>query len=141
MIPATLRSPLALGVVAAIGLAAGCSSGRIPLRGTVTLDGAPVEIGTIALLPETDDPSLPVASAPIQAGKFSFTDKNGPNRGPYRVEIRWPKATGRWVKMEGTGDTIQELADAIPAKYNKASTLRLDVATDGKPVAFDLTTK
>jgi hypothetical protein len=134
------RLRVAALVAATLCVITGCSSKRIPLTGTATLDGVPIEQGVIALLPEGDDPEMVVASAPIERGKFAFSDKNGPNRGSYRVEIRWQKETGKTTRLP-TGDLVPELADVVPSRYNSQTTLRIDVNNDGKPAVFDLTTR
>ena len=57
----------------------GCSDGNVArLSGTVTLDGALVEKGTISLAPA--DGRAPTAEALINGGKYSVTTLPGPKK-------------------------------------------------------------
>ena len=71
-------------------MAAGCGrpsrSLRQPLAGTVVIDGVPAFSGVISLSPRAGHAG-PVASGPIQDGRYVFTAANGPTAGPYRAVI------------------------------------------------------
>lgn len=77
-------------LVAGAALAAGCGrpsrSMRRPLAGTVVVDGLPAFSGVISLSPQAGHAG-PVASAPIQDGRYAFTAVNGPTAGPYRAVV------------------------------------------------------
>ena len=81
---------LLAALVAGVALAAGCDrpspSLRRPLEGTVDVDGVPVFSGVISLSPRAGHAG-PVASGPIQDGRYAFTAANGPTAGPYRAVI------------------------------------------------------
>ncbi len=57
-----------------------------PISGTVTIDGTPIESGSISFLPErgTDGPA---ATTTISSGKYQFTNANGPYTGGHQVMI------------------------------------------------------
>ena len=77
---------------------AGCSGRGGPERasvsGSVTLDGQPVTDGLITLYPAggTNGPSV---GGSIQDGRYSIAAAKGPYLGRYRVEINWPRKTGK----------------------------------------------
>jgi hypothetical protein len=77
-------------LVAGAALTAGCGrpshSLRQPLAGTVVIDGVPAFAGVISLSPRAGHAG-PVASGPIQDGRYAFTAANGPTAGPYRAVI------------------------------------------------------
>lgn len=60
------------------------SAQRIPVTGTVTIDGEPLYWGGITLIPE--DPKSPIAWAHAR-GEFNIDAANGPVPGPHRVEV------------------------------------------------------
>jgi len=83
-----------LGVAAVWLVAAavvGCGGGEpegkgVAFSGKVSFDGAPVEEGTITLVPQ-GGAEAPV-TASISDGAFETTRATGPSPGKYRVEIR-----------------------------------------------------
>lgn len=87
--PTTAARLLAV-LVAGAALAAGCGrpsrSLRQPLAGTVVIDGVPAFAGVISFSPRAGHAG-PVASGPIQDGRYAFTAANGPTAGPYRAVI------------------------------------------------------
>lgn len=132
------RLHICLISVAGLGLllAAGCSRApegplRVAVSGTVSLDGVPVERGTINLIPAAAGSSLRKASALVTDGGFDIPAAKGPNVGSYTVELRWLKPTGR--KIPGFADIgedmIEETVEAIPARYNVKSTLVIELTT------------
>jgi hypothetical protein len=95
----------------------GCGSGgAVPVSGTVTFNGSPVEDGEILLL----DPELkngPDAGKIIK-GKFSFKARAGKKR----VEIR---ASREVPSKASTMGKVYE--DYIPPEFNAQSTLTTEV--------------
>jgi hypothetical protein len=107
---------------------------RFSLSGSVTLDDQPVENGTIAFLPATDNQRP--AGGVIQDGTYSIPESKGVNEGTYTVEIRWSRPTGEQVRdVEDTGEMIDVVEEAVPARYNTQSELSVSV-TSGK-TSFD----
>lgn len=139
------RSRYMLAVVPVLIVAGimGCGEAppkRIAISGTVKLDGQPVERGSINFIPEAGSPNLP-AGGEIKAGEYNLTADAGPSAGKYRVEIRWSKPTGKKVEMGSPapkGTMIDEVKEAIPAKYNTQSTLEREIGSEESTVDFDL---
>ncbi|HEY4262539.1 MAG TPA: hypothetical protein VGM98_20420 [Schlesneria sp.] len=124
-------------------VAIGCGSSgppRAALSGEVTLDGAPVSEGTIAFLPTADTKGASTGGA-IKDGKYSISAANGPTYGKYKVQIRWPKKTGKQIEMGSPapkGTMIDEVAEAIPPKYNTETTLDKEVKSSKEVFDFKL---
>src|SRR5262245_22550970 len=84
-------------------LIAGCnSSDQVTVKGEVTLDGAPVGPGSISFYPEDGTVSRK-ASAAILDGKYEIPAEIGPSPGKFKIEITWPKATGKKVPSADPG--------------------------------------
>jgi len=138
-----------ISAVALLGVLAGCGSSpddyegprRFAVTGKVTLDGAPVDGGTIAFVPQ-DEKSRP-CGAPIVAGQYTIPEPQGPNEGHYRVEVRWLKPTGKQHKdSTDTGEMVDEVAQVVPPRYNDQSTLTAAVSATSTTFDFvDLTSK
>ena len=69
----------------------GCGGGddgldRQPVTGTVTLDGTPLETGTIRFLPESAEAATETSTT-IDAGAYAFDKATGPVPGTYKVSI------------------------------------------------------
>ena len=134
--------PAFLGMALAMLTALGCGGDDfIPLQGEVKLDGQPVAgPGTIAFYPEQGTES-PGASGEIVGGKYQIPEEKGPSAGTFRVEITWPKATGRKLPSLDPGMTVEERAEAIPAKYNSNTELKVEISSDKNVHNFDLKSK
>jgi hypothetical protein len=125
----------ALFVVLAI---AGCAEPTTGIvTGTVTVDGSPASEGSsIAFFPI--DGKSSTAGAEIIDGKYEATVPLG----QVKVEIRVPKVVGQ-RKLYDTPDSPIKLVmdESLPAKYNDASELTLDVQPGENEQDYDLTTK
>lgn len=113
---------------------------RATVKGKVTFDGAPVTDGIIAFLGIGGD-KLHKTGGPIVNGEYSIAEAKGPNQGVYRVEIRWPKATGKKSKDPDSGEEIDVKSDVIPTKYNEASELTKEVVLGSNTFDFELSSK
>ena len=85
-----LHAPVALlATTICCLLVAGCGSGssvqRLPLQGTVSVNGVPVEQGTINFFPLQEGGLAAIGL--IQDGQYSFSKANGPCAGRNRVVI------------------------------------------------------
>lgn len=104
---------------------------RAAINGTVTYDGESVGQGTITFVP-TGDTKGTSAGGEIKDGKYSIPSDKGTTLGKYKVQIRWSKKTGKQIEMGSPappGTKIDEVAEAIPAKYNTETTLEKEVTT------------
>ena len=119
-----------------IGLT-GCGGPKPPptaiVSGSITLDGAPLEEGSITFVPS--DGNGATAGAPIVGGNYSATVPLGPKR----VEIRAPKVVGS-RKTYDTPDspTIDIIEELIPAEYNNDSKLTTTVTVSKSDGNFEL---
>jgi hypothetical protein len=142
---------MTLGVLA--GLAIGCGAApsdepqRVSVKGTVTLDGKPLEQGVIRFVP-LPEVKGPKASVDVTDGRFEIPADVGPVAGKHRVEIESTDHGG----IEPDDETaLAELAAGkrkpvkpvkIPAIYNARSTLQKEVKSDSpNEFKFDLVTR
>jgi hypothetical protein len=85
-----------LGRVLAAGgllLAFGCGQKSVTVEGTVTLDGSPVEIGTISFVPA--DGKGPSMGGEVKGGKYRVT---GSVRGKKTVSVTAVRKTGKSIE-------------------------------------------
>jgi hypothetical protein len=134
--PKPLPQAFALLVVIAVG--AGCASeSASSVHGKVTLDGQPVAAGNIVFLPATG--SGRKAAAAIEQGSYALAPADKLIPGRYRVEISWPKPTGRKIPSADPGTQADEMREAIPAKYNTDSKLTVEIGKGDAEKDFALT--
>lgn len=119
-----LRQVVWVILVSAIGCSKPVEFQRVEVTGTVTLNGQPLEEGTISIYPDVKVKG-PLVQAKIVGGKFSLTKKEGPATGANRVSIKAVKKTGR--KISSDGIESDEVLQYIPPQYNDDTTLKADV--------------
>src|SRR5437773_10904132 len=132
-------------LLAALTLAAGCSSGpatpqRGKIEGKVTVNGKPVSAGKIRFM--AIDPNGTNVAADIKDGEFSVPAEQGPTKGKYRVEFSVPSATKRRIPDDDNpGKFIEEAPETLPRRYNFDSTITADYdPANSQPLNFPLTT-
>lgn len=126
-----------LAVLLVILAVAGCGPRTIALHGAVTLDDQPVAgPGTVAFYPEAGN-ELGV-SGEIVDGKYEIPAERGPVAGKYRVEITWPKKTGKQIPSLDPGMMSDETIEAIPKKYNRDSELTVEISSSQSVHDFHL---
>ncbi len=123
-------------------LLAGCGGAppRVHVWGTVTLDGTPIPEGTIEFtpLPGTAGPST---GAGIVDGAYDIPATHGPYAlGQYEVRIVAMRATGKTVAniFPGGNASLPIAENYVPARYNTATTLHVDIPSSGKQLDFVL---
>ncbi|QDU31857.1 hypothetical protein ETAA8_70180 [Anatilimnocola aggregata] len=115
----------------------GCGgSGQKAIRGEVSLDGEPVDGGSIMFVPAAAGKS---GSAAIVAGKYSVPAEDDLLPGTYRVEIVWNKPTGKQIPANDPGMLTDERLQVIPDKYNTQSTLSVEITPGENEHNFLLT--
>ena len=119
-----LRLAVLLTLVMTIGCSKPVEFQRGEVGGTVTMDGQPLEEGTISMFPDVKVKGTRV-QAKIVAGKFSFSKNDGPAAGANRVSISAVKKTGKKISVEGV--ETEESVESIPWQYNEVTTLTADV--------------
>ncbi|SIO23163.1 hypothetical protein SAMN05444166_3128 [Singulisphaera sp. GP187] len=138
------RPSVALGLALLIASVAGCGGSsadgfsRFPVEGTVTLDGKPLNTGTISFNALQQGAS---ASGPIADGAFRLADADGLSPGPYRVEIYSLQPTGKKVPhADDPGMLVDATVNVVPKSYNINSVLKAEIPSGGpkEPLSFPL---
>jgi len=113
----------------------GCGSdplGRQPIAGSVSLDGAPLEKGTVNFHPV--DSATTSSGGPIAGGKYSLERQKGLAAGKYRVTINAPKpgTGGKVADPAMPGDEVPPPVELIPPQWNTNSAQFVEVKDSGK---------
>jgi hypothetical protein len=132
----------------------GCGEGgdalpREPVTGRVTLDGQPLDGGSISFSPADPGQANSVSvGARIAAGSYSMRRADGPTPGKYRVAILGDEEATAPPTDEAPGPMPKRSArqpvkeSKVPGKYNTKSTLTADVkAGESNTFDFDLKTR
>ena len=121
----TLNKWRAMSRCAVLGvlLLCGCGSGgRQSIDGTVTLDGQPLEKGSITFIPQAGTQG-PTAGAEIVDGNYTISTAGGTFAGKFRVEITAAIVSG---KIEIEGKIYDKHEQFLPDRYNTASQLEAE---------------
>jgi len=128
-------------VVAALAIctvfAAGCDGSKFAeVSGTVTVDGTPVETGSITFLPA--DGMTPTAGGEIKDGKYNVQVPIG----LMKVSISVPKVIGK-KKIYPTPESPEMpiTKEALPERYNEKTELTLEVKSGANPKDWELSGK
>ncbi len=127
---------IAIQVVAAASLC-GCRSGddlpRQEVSGTVTLNGQPLETGSIQFQPASDADAAGAVTgggALISNGRYQIERDKGLTPGNYKVMI-FSHAGAEVDESEPPGESVVRSkvpSELIPATYNSATTLTAQVS-------------
>lgn len=133
-----LRVLLCLCVISAVGCSKKPEYQRAAASGTVTLDGKPLEEGTITIFPDVKVKGILVHTK-IVGGKFSFKKEEGPSVGKQRVSITATKKTGQKVSNDGVES--EETVQYIPWQFNEGTILTADIKAEPNKneMTFELT--
>ncbi|MDO5554880.1 MAG: hypothetical protein Q4G68_14080 [Planctomycetia bacterium] len=126
-----------------VPMVTGCGdANRASLSGTVTVNGTPIENGSISFTPLQGTTSS-AAGAAIKDGVYKIPNDKGPLPGEFKVIITGTKKSGKKIKEPGTGNELDEVVSAIPAKYDPlrggTEVLKATITTGGNKLDFDLT--
>jgi hypothetical protein len=130
----TCKTTIVLTALVVAGIA-GCGKGadphgRLPLAGTVTFNGKPLEAGTIEFLPA--DPKQLSARTLVTGGKFQIARQQGLPAGTYRVLICSPQPSQTEVAAGPPGMKMPPPGqERIPPQFNRDSKKTIDVKADG----------
>jgi hypothetical protein len=126
------RTAWAAMVIVCLAIVLGCSHAteRRAIEGTVTLDGKPLETGSITFMPQPGTKS-PTAGGSISQGRFSVSPAGGVFAGKFRVEITASRKTGRQVESPRSGGMVDETVPLIPTQYNRDSKLTAEITAQG----------
>jgi hypothetical protein len=141
-----MRTVTLLALLGMVGLLSGSGCGddtgpqRAEVEGQVTLDGAPIEKGSIAFYP-VEGTTGPSAGGTVENGRYGIPAGEGPVVGTNRVQINAPRKTGRQVAdaMGDPGAMTDEIVEAVPPRYNTQSELKREVKPDKNVFDFELT--
>jgi hypothetical protein len=132
-----------LGLWLAVAVAGCGGSGdnlpRQPVSGTVTLDGKPLERGTISFQPVSELPTA--AAVAFSDGRYAIARAEGLVPGPYRVLISSTPLTTLPVDPATglpppPGKPTPPPKERLPEKYNAATILTAEVK-EGASNQFD----
>lgn len=130
------RLVICLGWIVLAILPVGCEDPSVGvISGLVTVDGAQPKTGAIAFFP-TDGMSF-TAGSEITDGHYTARVPLG----ELRVEIRIPKQVGEQKLYDVPDSPMMPLLDeALPARYNNRSELRITVQPGRSEHNFEVTT-
>lgn len=144
VLEAAARRPIGWALAAI--LACGCGGDgleRAAVAGKVTLDGKPLEKGTIQFMPRDGD-SRGAAWGEIVAGSYAIPASDGPAPGSYDVAIAphvEDEGAAPAEQPEVPGDPPAEAIDGPSVVYTPSTPLQADVSTGGpNNFDFELTT-
>jgi hypothetical protein len=132
-----LALPTLLWAAALVVVGCGPRSDRLEISGTITLDGAPLDRGSIRFT-STGEQKQMAAGAMIRDGAYLIPQEKGLLPGVYHLEIHAPDADAPPIRVSATpgGPSIPVAPDRIPAEYNIESDKTVQVTADGANV-FD----
>ncbi|MEW4564438.1 hypothetical protein AB1K70_18000 [Bremerella sp. JC770] len=133
------------GSFAAAGCTAQSDRSRIPVSGMVTVDGEPLDKGTIQFFPHGQTKG-PLAGGRIEEGFYHLDADAGPAVGEHLVRIAGKRRTGRMIKVPPDqyapeGSVVEEMVDIVPARYGENSDLVRDIAAPSTEINFELDSK
>jgi hypothetical protein len=133
-----ISAALAIGAcLATASMLVGCSGDdRQSVSGEVSLDGEPVDGGSIVFLPAEGEGTK--GASDIVGGKYSIPSEQGLSPGTYRVEIKWAKPTGKQVPSGDPGMMMDERVEVIPPQFNTATTLSVSIVAGENKHNFPL---
>jgi hypothetical protein len=126
-------SRLSLVLCAVIALT-GCGpkSDRVAVNGSVTLNGEPLDGGSIQFT-SLGERKLN-GGAVVSGGQYNIPQPKGLLPGKYHVEINAPDATAKpiFYRSSPGGPGITTQPDRVPAEYNVNSKQTVEVAASGE---------
>lgn len=133
--PTIIGSPRGRRAAAVVAIAlAGCGSGdgldRRAISGSATLDGRPLDSGSILFDPDSDRVGTAVGTL-IRGGRFALARAEGPVPGRYIARVYAASAVQAPPPPGVSGQVPRPMVELIPPAYNVRSTLRAEVTADG----------
>ena len=103
----------------------------------MSFDGQAIDDGMVVFIPEAGEKRSKVA-AQIVNGNYTVEPGRGLLAGKYRVEVTWMKKTGKKASTADGPELREEKAQALPAKFNKETTLTAEIPAPGNKLDFQL---
>lgn len=126
--------PIALALTL-LSLTTGCGKGLSGVSGTVTLDGKPLKDAFVEFSPASGRPSI---GRTDEEGHYQLeysTNKTGVEPGEHTVRIGTYQEESIDMK---TGEPTAEVAEIVPEKYNRETTLTRQVEPGRNNIDFKL---
>lgn len=113
---------------------------RRVVKGSVTLNGEPLEGAVIRFLPQ---PAGPVAAGKIVNGMYEISNKGGVPLGKHRVEIKGTPILPADTEGKSLGeiDAATKPAIPVPEKFNSKSELETTIEAGNEPLFVDFELK
>ncbi len=113
------------------------SDWRQSASGQVTIDGRPIDKGSIMFLP-LDGESIKTGG-PIVNGRYDIPAEKGPVSGKHRVLCFWEKDTGKTYVDRDSGDVYPVRKEGLPRIYqSEKSPLEVEFSPKVKTYDFQL---
>lgn len=112
-------------LIVAVGCGPKDPFGRQPIKGTVSLEGEPVQYGVLTLEPAESQPAG--STAPIRDGKFAIPRQQGPCAGKYHVWVQVLDRSGDVPPGTLPGQEGPPPRNILPDKYRKGPIAELVV--------------
>jgi hypothetical protein len=132
------RDTMMTGFSVALLILAGCGDGMVEVKGTVNVDGAPVQDGAIAFFPA--DGKGQTSGGPIMNGQYAFKSSVG----KMKVTINASRQVGT-RKLYDTPDSkeIPIMEPLLGKKFSdrEATTLEYEVTPGSNQKDWDIKTK
>jgi hypothetical protein len=134
-----------ISLLVPLALLAGCSSGSglYGISGTVDVDGAPLEKGSISFQPMEQQGTS--TGSPVIGGKYQVPRDTGLAPGKYRVVINAavPGSAGKVLPADAQpGDPPPPPLERIPKEWNTESKHTIEIKPSGPfVVPFEVSTK
>jgi hypothetical protein len=124
-------APIALLPTLLLYNGCGAGSDRLPIKGEITLDGAPLDTGAIRFTTLPGEKPM-AAGAVIENGEFSIPQSKGLPPGTYHLEITAPDVNAAPVTSRGPqGERgVPTQPERIPPEYNVESQKTVELKAD-----------
>ena len=121
-----------------VALGCGGSLNTAAVDGSVSVDGVPVESGSITFVP-IEGTSGHSAGGVIESGRYSISATDGPLIGVNNVAITGRRKTGKKIPVPGTENVMMdETVDVVPARYQTGKELEREILPGTNTLDFDL---
>jgi hypothetical protein len=111
----------------------GCGGdGKVPIQGTATWNGQPIEIGYVELQPTDNEGQF--ASAEIREGKFTLRTSPGPRR----VKVTASRQIGEIPPSDRIPNPEPIMHQYLPSQFNTQSELETEIKADSPSLVLNL---
>lgn len=134
MVEFTTRSAICWTAIAVLVIVCGCGDGRVEVTGRVTLDGKPIEAGSIEFVPVKG--AGPTAGAVIADGRYTMLAATGKKR----VRIVGYRKVGTHHAIAGDPNSpiVAKNESILPAKFNARTQLTATIDGSTSDLNFEL---